>query len=201
AGASPVLDDGLLAPDFRELLGDDAGNNVCRSSGGKRHNEAHDSIGPIQRLRLRPRGTTAKAEREGGPGGQSNQAAAREHDYLLGAFILSEREHLRIAADGNVSFQNDSDLFALPPIFGSGAKDAIPIPLRPMHLLRRRVAARAVVRARSRPPWQRSSQAGRSRRGPPPTDAALRRGGCCGRSPCGLRAATRAARTRPQRRY
>jgi hypothetical protein len=86
----PVLDDGLLAPDFRELLGNDAGDKVCRSSRGKRHNEAHDSIGPIQRLRLRPRGTIAKAEREGGPGGQSNQAAAREHDYLLAAFILSE---------------------------------------------------------------------------------------------------------------
>src|SRR5262249_10790815 len=28
AGTSPVLDDGLLAPDFRELLGDDAGDNV-----------------------------------------------------------------------------------------------------------------------------------------------------------------------------
>jgi len=61
-----------------------------RRSRGKRHNEAHDPIGPIQRLRLRPRGTTAKAERECGPGGQSNQAAAGEHDYLLAAFILSE---------------------------------------------------------------------------------------------------------------
>src|SRR5262249_653601 len=159
---SPVLDDSLLAPDFRELLGDDAGNNVCRSSRGKRHNEAHDSIGPIQRLRLRPRGTTAKAEREGGPAGQGNQVAARDHDYLLAAFILPEREPLRLAADGNVPFQNDSDLFALPPIFGSGAKDAIPIPLRPMHPLRRWGAARALVRARSRPPWQRSSRAGQS---------------------------------------
>ena len=98
AGASPVLDDGLLAPDFRQLLGDGASDNVGRSSRGKRHNEAHDSIGPVQRLRLRPRGTTAKAEREGGPGGQSNQAAAREHDYLLAAFVLSEHFHLRIAA-------------------------------------------------------------------------------------------------------
>src|SRR5262249_28613651 len=85
-----ILDDDLLAPDFRELLGDDAGDNVCRSSRGKRHNEAHDPIGPFQRLRLHPRGTTAKAEREGGSGGQGNQAAAREHEEPLAASILSE---------------------------------------------------------------------------------------------------------------
>ena len=59
-----------------------------RRSRGKRHNEAHDSIGPIQRLSLHPRGTTAKAEC--GPDGQSNQAAAREHEYPLATFILSE---------------------------------------------------------------------------------------------------------------
>src|SRR5262249_56019181 len=100
-----VREEGWVGGDVRELLGDEAGNNGCRSSRGKRHNEAHDSIGPIQRLGLRPRGTTAKAERECGPAGQSNQAAAREHDYLLAAFILSEREHLRIAADGTARRQ------------------------------------------------------------------------------------------------
>jgi hypothetical protein len=97
AGASPVLDDGLLAPDFRELLGDDAGDNVRWPSRGKRHNEAHDSIGPIQRLHLHPRGTTAKAERECGPGGQSNQAAAREHEYPWLHLFYPSRERLRTA--------------------------------------------------------------------------------------------------------
>src|SRR5262249_28926871 len=76
--------------DFRELLGEYAGDNVRRSSRGKRHNEAHDPIGPIQRLHLHPRGTTAKTERECRPGGQGNQATAREHEEPLAAFILSE---------------------------------------------------------------------------------------------------------------
>jgi hypothetical protein len=72
AGAAPVLDYGLLAPDFGELLGDDAGDNVRSPSRSKRHNEAHESIGPVQRSHLRPRGTTGKAGRGCGAGGQSN---------------------------------------------------------------------------------------------------------------------------------
>src|SRR5262249_45869254 len=43
-----------------------------------------------RRLRARPGGTPAKAERECGPGGQGNQVAAREHEEPLAAFILSE---------------------------------------------------------------------------------------------------------------
>ena len=53
-------------------------------------------FGPIQRLHLHPRGTTAKAERECGPGGQSNQAAAREpHEYPWLHLFYPGREHLR----------------------------------------------------------------------------------------------------------
>src|SRR5262249_53229948 len=83
AGASPVLDYDLLAPDLRELLGEDAGDDVGRSSGGKGHNETHDSMGPIERLPLRPPGTAAKAGHECGTDAQSNQAAAREHGKPL----------------------------------------------------------------------------------------------------------------------
>src|SRR5262249_39266414 len=53
------------------------------------------------------------------------------------------REHLRIAADGNVPISKRFRFVpAVSPIFGSGAKDAIPIPLTPPHPLHRRTAAR-----------------------------------------------------------
>jgi hypothetical protein len=43
-------------------------------------------------LHLRPRGTTAKTRRERGPGGQGQQAAAREHEDTPGCIysILAE---------------------------------------------------------------------------------------------------------------
>src|SRR6516162_6349063 len=57
------------------------------SSRGERHNEAYDSIGPLQRLHLRARRTTEKVRRERDPGGQCDQAAAREHGDPLAAHI------------------------------------------------------------------------------------------------------------------
>src|SRR5262249_6908033 len=41
AGASLVFDYNLMTPDFRELVGEDTGDGVRRSSRGHRHDDAH----------------------------------------------------------------------------------------------------------------------------------------------------------------
>src|SRR5262249_32910919 len=81
AGASFVFDHNLMTPDFRELVGEDAGDGVRRSSRGHRHDDAHHSIRPIQRF-LGPRRSTGKMGRKQQPGGSYEQAAARGHGRL-----------------------------------------------------------------------------------------------------------------------
>jgi hypothetical protein len=65
------------------LAPDGAAGRDRRSPTVDRSAKAHDSIGPIQRLHLRQRGTTAKTRRERRPGGQGKQNR-REFIMLLG---------------------------------------------------------------------------------------------------------------------
>jgi hypothetical protein len=39
-----------MTPDFRELLGENAGARVRRSARRNRNDDAHDTIGPIRRI-------------------------------------------------------------------------------------------------------------------------------------------------------
>ncbi len=53
AGSRLVLDDDLLAPDFRQAAGDDATGQIHPSARGKTHHEADDAVWPS----LSPRGS------------------------------------------------------------------------------------------------------------------------------------------------
>jgi len=68
AGTSFVLDDDLMAPDFRELLGKEARDRIRRSSRCDRDDDAHHPIWPIRRF-LCPRRTIDEVGREHAPGG------------------------------------------------------------------------------------------------------------------------------------
>jgi len=64
AGARPVLDEHLLAPHRRELVGKYARDGIRRTSGGDRHDDAHGfaRVAGLRRLcarRERPRGRAA----------------------------------------------------------------------------------------------------------------------------------------------
>ena len=81
AGAAFVVDDDLLTPDFRELLGEDPRVGVGRPARRDRHNHVHGAIGPAARLGLRARRASKEARRASRCGGESDQVATCEHGH------------------------------------------------------------------------------------------------------------------------
>ena len=51
AGAGPVLDNDLLAPDLRQPVGDDARGQIRAAAGRKPDHQTHDPARPALRLR------------------------------------------------------------------------------------------------------------------------------------------------------
>jgi hypothetical protein len=75
AAAAFVLDDDLLAPDFGQRIGDDAGDRVGRSSRRIGHHEPHETARP----RLRASGAREEDGRERRCRRQGDELAAVEH--------------------------------------------------------------------------------------------------------------------------